>query len=168
MSEQTGQSNVESTEPATAQPTAANGAGGAANAADAQAQLASLIEGKSDDEINAFVKEAGYETVLNPIFEGMQQHFLPEKNGGRDAVIQYDVNTPDGLRSWQVVIAGGACTTSESTEKDPNVTLSLNLPDFLRLISGKLNGVQAFMSGKLKLKGDMMLAQTMQTWFAQG
>ncbi len=49
----------------------------------------------------------------------------------------------------------------------PRVALTLAAPDFLRLITGKLNGVNAFMSGKLKLKGDMMLAQTMQGWFDQ-
>jgi putative sterol carrier protein len=38
----------------------------------------------------------------------------------------------------------------------------------LRLVSGKLNGMQAFFAGKLKLTGDMMFAQTMQGWFNQG
>jgi len=132
-----------------------------------QAALASLVEGKSDDEINTFVKEQGPDTVLQPIFKGMQEHFLPDKAAGKNAVIQYDVTTPDGTESWQVVIADGACTTGKGAEKEANVTLQLAMPDFLRLISGKLNGVQAFMSGKLKIKGDMMMAQTMQTWFAQ-
>jgi putative sterol carrier protein len=45
------------------------------------------------------------------------------------------------------------------------VTLALAFPDFLRLVSNKLDGMQAFFSGKLKLTGDMMFAQTMQGWF---
>ena len=45
------------------------------------------------------------------------------------------------------------------------VTLSLSAPDFLRLVTGKLNGQTAFFQGKLKLSGDMMFAQTMQGWF---
>src|SRR5438132_1209472 len=47
------------------------------------------------------------------------------------------------------------------------VTLALAFPDFLRLVSGKLDGMQAFFSGKLKVSGDMMFAQTMQSWFKQ-
>jgi putative sterol carrier protein len=133
-----------------------------------QAQLAALVEGKSDDEINSFVKESGSDTVNGPIFQGMQDHFLPEKAAGKTAVIQYDILAPEGTESWQVVVENGTCATSKGAEKDATVTLTLSQPDFLRLISGKLNGVQAFMSGKLKIKGDMMLAQTMQTWFAQG
>ena len=58
-------------------------------------------------------------------------------------------------------------TTAAGSERPATVTLSLSLPNFLRLIAGELNGMQAFMSGALKLKGDMMLAQTMQTWFDQ-
>jgi putative sterol carrier protein len=30
--------------------------------------------------------------------------------------------------------------------------------DFLDMVSGKLNGQMAFMTGKLKVEGDMMLA----------
>ena len=45
------------------------------------------------------------------------------------------------------------------------MTLGLSLPDFLRLILGSLDGMQAFMSGKLKIGGDVMLAQVMQSWF---
>ena len=36
----------------------------------------------------------------------------------------------------------------------------------VRFMAGQLDGMQAFMTGKLKLSGDMMFAQTMQAWFA--
>ena len=130
-------------------------------------QLATMLEGKSDDEINAYLKEQGADAVFPPIFAGMAEHFLPDKAAGRSAVIQYDVNTEEGTQTWQVDVADGKCSTSQGASKEPSVTLTLSAPDFLRLVSGKLNGVQAFMSGKLKLKGDMMLAQTMQGWFDQ-
>ena len=32
-------------------------------------------------------------------------------------------------------------------------------------VAGQLDGMQAFMGGKLKLAGDMMFATTLQTWF---
>jgi putative sterol carrier protein len=128
-------------------------------------QLGALVEGKSDDEINTFVNQQGPDAVLKPIFEGMQERFLPEKAAGRAAVIEYDIVAPDGTKSYQLTVADGKCELAEGTEKPATVTLVLSTPDFLRLITGKLNGMQAFMSGKLKIKGDMMLAQSMQTWF---
>ena len=131
------------------------------------AALAEMIGDRSDEEINSFIAEAGKENVLGPIFQGMQERFLPEKAADKAAVIQYDIGLAEGTESYQVDVHDGTCTTSQGTAKEPTVTLALSGPDFLRLVSGKLDGVQAFMSGKLKLKGDMMLAQTMQRWFDQ-
>jgi putative sterol carrier protein len=150
-----------STAPAQAPAATASESGSAASAAD----LAGLIEGKSDEEILAVIKERGEDSVFGGVFDEMAKRFLPGKAAGKNAVIQYDITTPDGTRTYQVVVADGTCTTGPGAGQEATVTLALSAPDFLRLISGKLNGMQAFMSGKLKLKGDMMLAQTMQGWF---
>ena len=64
------------------------------------------------------------------------------------------------------LIADGTCKVEPGAAETPRLTLTLELPDFLRFVAGQLDGMQAFMSGKLKLGGDIMLAQTMQTWFA--
>jgi putative sterol carrier protein len=146
---------------ATADAPAASESGTAASSAD----LAAMIEGKSDDEIVAVIKERGEDSVFGGVFDEMAKRFLPGKAVGKNVVIQYDITTPDGIRSYHLVVADGTCTTSPGAGQEATVTLALSGPDFLRLISGKLNGMTAFMSGKLKLKGDMMLAQSMQTWF---
>jgi putative sterol carrier protein len=62
-------------------------------------------------------------------------------------------------------VAGGKCEVVKGAAGPARVTLALAFPDFLRLVSNKLDGMQAFFSGKLKLTGDMMFAQTMQGWF---
>lgn len=128
-------------------------------------ELRALIEGKSDDEINAGLKETGHEAALDKVFEGMVEAFLPDKAGGQSAVIQYDVNTADGTHSYQLKVADGKCEYVKGSPESARVTLTLSAPDFLRLVTGKLNGQTAFFQGKLKLSGDMMFAQTMQSWF---
>ena len=70
--------------------------------------------------------------------------------------------------TYQLKIAGGKCEIVKGRADTPRVTLTLALPDFLRVVAGKLPPVQAFMSGKLKLSGDMMIATAMQGWFPQG
>jgi putative sterol carrier protein len=128
-------------------------------------ELRALIEGRSDDEINAGLKASGVEKALDDVFEGMVQAFIPEKAAGQSAVIQYDVNAPDGKQSYQLKVADGKCKVLKGSPESARVTLTLSAPDFLRLVTGKLNGQTAFFQGKLKLSGDMMFAQTMQSWF---
>ena len=128
--------------------------------------LAQLLEGRSDDEINEFVAVAGVDTVLAQVFDAMKERLDPSKAAGQSAVIQWDVNAPDGVHSVQFKVDNGACSVAKGAAESPRVTLGLNMADFVRFVSGKLDGMQAFMSGKLKLTGDMFFAQTMQTWFA--
>jgi putative sterol carrier protein len=152
----------ETAAPAAEQPSP-SGQGGQASTAD----LAALVGDKSDEALVSMINEFGADTFIGGIFEEMAKRFLPEKASGRTAVIEYDINLADGTEIYQLDVAGGACTVSKGAAKEASVALTLAAPDFLRLITGKLNGVNAFMSGKLKLKGDMMLAQTMQGWFDQ-
>ena len=129
-------------------------------------ELAAMIEGKSDDEINAGVGDLGTEKVLNQIFDYMAGRFQPDRAGNQSAVIGWDITSPEGTHSYQFNVADGACTVVQGNPEPTRVTLSMALPDFLRFLTGQLDGMQAFMTGKLKLTGDMMFAQSMQAWFA--
>ena len=51
------------------------------------------------------------------------------------------------------------------THASPNITLTMKESDYLDMVNGKLNGQMAFMSGKLKIAGDMGLALRLQTLF---
>ena len=129
--------------------------------------LAALIEGHSDEEITAELQKQGIDKVLGEVFGAMAAAFVPANAAGQSAIVQYDVTAPDGTHSYQLKVADGKCQLQKASGEAARVTLGLALPDFLRLIAGKLDGMQAFMTGKLRLSGDMMFAQTMQTWFAR-
>jgi putative sterol carrier protein len=131
-----------------------------------RAALGKAIDGKSDDEIIRAL-EGKYDQTCAEVFEGMKRHFLPEKAAGQKAVIQYDVKAPDAVLTYQIEIEGDRCEVSKGATRPARVTLTLTFPNFLRLVSGRLNGVQAFFTGKLKVGGDAMFAQTMQSWFKQ-
>lgn len=49
----------------------------------------------------------------------------------------------------------------------PNITITMKESDYLDMINGKLNGQMAFMTGKLKIAGDMGLALKLQSLFQQ-
>jgi putative sterol carrier protein len=127
--------------------------------------LAQLLEGRSDDEINEFVNAAGVDTVLSQVFDAMKERLDPAKSAGQSAVVQWDVNATDGTHSYQFKVDNGSGSWTQGTPDAPRVTLAFSLPDFMRFVAGQLDGMQAFMGGKLKLAGDMMFATTLQTWF---
>lgn len=129
------------------------------------AQLAEAVKGLSDEDLTKLVTEQGIDTTLAQIFEGMQGAFRAEKAGANSAVVQYDVDTPEGVKSWTVDIDSGKCTTSEGAAENPRLTMQLPLVQFVRLVLGLADGTQLFMSGKLKLKGDMMFAMQLQNFF---
>ena len=128
-------------------------------------ELAAMIQGKSDEEINASVADLGTDKVLGQIFDFMANQFQPDKAAGQSAVIGWDITSSEGTHSHQLKVADGTCTASPGGGEAARVTLGMALPDFLRFVTGQLDGMQAFMTGKLKLSGDMMFAQSMQAWF---
>ena len=129
-------------------------------------QLKAAIDGKTDEQIYAGVAERGTDAVLGQIFGAMASRFQAEKAGGQNAVIGWDIKTPEGVHKYQLKVENGACECVADGSDLARVTLQMALPDFLRLITGQLDGMSAFMTGKLTLAGDMMFAQAFQSWFA--
>ena len=102
--------------------------------------------------------------TVNETFDAMAGRFQPSKAVGMNATIQYDI-TGDQSGTWHAVIKDGACAVNEGAATSPNLTLSMSSQDWLDMTGGKLSGQMAFMSGKLKLKGDMGLAMKVGSLF---
>lgn len=130
-------------------------------------EIAEAIKGLSDEDLNTRLKEQGIDATLKQIFDGMQDAFQADKAQGVSAVIQYDIESDEGTKIWTVNIGDGKCATNEGAADSPRLTLALKVTDFVRLIFRQADGTQLFMSGKLKLKGDMMFAMQMQNFFQQ-
>lgn len=132
---------------------------------DPRTMLAEGIKGKSDEEILELMKQmsGSTEAALDMIFDGMSSALDPA--AAQDCVIGYELKEGDTTYSYAVVVKDKTATTEKREPTDARVTLGLAVPDFLRLIAGQLDGMQAFMQGKLKLKGDMMFAQQIQKMF---
>ena len=131
------------------------------------ASLKAAVEARSNEELVTDIQqqEGGVDGVLEKVFDGMAGSFSPEKAAGQQAVVQYEITAPDGSHEYAMRIADGRCEIDKGRAESPRVTIRMALADFLGLITGKLNGMQLFMTGKLKVSGDLFFAQTYQSWF---
>jgi putative sterol carrier protein len=128
-----------------------------------------VLRGRSDDEILAWVHSVGgADATLEEAFWGLKEAFQAERAGGRSAVILWQITTPEReLVVYELEVADGECTLSRGATTDPSVVLMLELADFLRLVTGCLDGVDAYRSGRLRIRGDMALAEVLSDWFRE-
>jgi putative sterol carrier protein len=103
-------------------------------------------------------------TSVREVFDKVSQAFNADAAKGLDAVFQFDI-TGEGGGIWNVAVKGGACQVKEGKAPSPTVTLTMSGDTWLGMVNKQINGMQAFMSGKLKLSGDMLLAQRIPDLF---
>jgi putative sterol carrier protein len=118
-----------------------------------------LAAGMADEQVRGL--------VLGGIFSQMAEHFDGQKAGDTEAVLEWRIlDKPGGGDDrYQVVVTGGNCTVEKDGEHAPRVTFTLKPVDFLKLVTGNAAGPMLFMTGKLKIDGDLMFAATVQSLF---
>jgi putative sterol carrier protein len=102
--------------------------------------------------------------TVRKLMERMPKAFIPEKAEGANVVIQYHL-TGEEAGDWIITIQDGQCTVAEGIAEKPNMTLTADSDDYKDVITGKVNGMTAFMQGKVKLAGDLNLAMKFANWF---
>jgi putative sterol carrier protein len=98
------------------------------------------------------------------ILSKMPEAFVPEKASGLEAIIQFKFTGAEA-GEWFVTIKDGKCRVDPGHVPAPKLTVSADSGDFARIITGEMDGMQAFMQGKLKLAGDFNLATKLLTLF---
>lgn len=128
-------------------------------------QFAGLVANATDEQIEEVVRGVGTKETLERIFQSFPERFRADKADGVDADIQFVVTDQGEEFPHVVSVHGGTCTTEARKHEDPRVTLTMDLVSFVKLIAGQAEGVQLFMTGKLKVSGDLMFSQRIMTFF---
>ena len=136
-------------------------------AVDPEAFVKAIAETPEDQLAAGMADEQVRTLVLDGIFSQMAEHFHGEKAGHTEAVIEWQIlDRPGGGHDrYQVVVTGGTCSVEKDGEHAPRVTFKLKPVDFLKLVSGNAGGPTMFMTGKLKIDGDLMFAAGVQSLF---
>jgi putative sterol carrier protein len=94
-------------------------------------------------------------------FEGLESRVDSSKTAGMNASYLFVI---DGAGRWTVDVDDGAVKVTEGGEA-ADCTISATEETFERIIDGELNPTSAYMTGKLKVKGDMGAAMKLQKLF---
>ena len=129
-------------------------------------EFINFVKAASDQDIKAQVQAAGVDQVLDGMFQAMQEHFLPEKAQGVDAVIQYLVTDEGREYCYTLAIKDGKCVLKKEKAGNSKVTLTMDLVSFLKLMCGAADGMTLYMSGKLGVSGDLFFSQRIAGFFA--
>ena len=95
----------------------------------------------------------------------MPEALIPEKAKGVNAVVHFKFTGAEASE-WYAIIADGKCETGQGAPAKPaTLTVTADSSDYIKLITGELDGMQAFMQGKLKLGGDLNVAMKLMQMF---
>lgn len=85
----------------------------------------------------------------------------PEKLKGLDLALQFHITGEQG-GEWVLIIKDQKAEVREGTIENPKITLQMKDEDYVKLVNDEISGQKAFMSGKLRFKGDMNTGMKLQ------
>jgi putative sterol carrier protein len=104
---------------------------------------------------------------VKQLFADLPSRFDPEAARGLYAIMQFNLSGESGGH-YHAIIQDGTIQVAEGTHPSPHMTLSMTGEDYVELATGKLNAQMAFMTGKLRIAGDMGLAVKLPTLLKVG
>ena len=99
--------------------------------------------------------------TAHEFFANLETRVDPAKTAGMNNSYLFDI---DGAGKWKVDVREGKVTVTEGGE-DADAFISTSQETFEKITTGEQNPTSAYMTGKLKVKGDMGAAMKLQKLF---
>ena len=98
---------------------------------------------------------------VKEFFQTLESRADPTKTAGMTNSYVFDI---DGAGQWKVDVDDGKVTVTEGGG-DVDAVISASAETFEKIVAGEQNPTSAYMTGKLKIKGDMGAAMKLQKLF---
>jgi putative sterol carrier protein len=99
--------------------------------------------------------------TVQEFFDTLPERVDPAKTAGMNNSYVFDVQ---GVGQWTVKVVDGTVSVNEGVE-DVDCTISASEEVLTKIVSGDQNATTAYMTGKLKIQGDMGAALKLQKLF---
>jgi len=99
------------------------------------------------------------------IMAQMQSAFVADEADGLQATFQFCISDDD---DFYVTIDDTNCSASLGNHEDPEITMTMDADTLAEIVSGELDGMAAFMGGRLQAEGDVMLGTRLSQLFEMG
>lgn len=96
----------------------------------------------------------------NELIHRFPSALIPNATAGVHKTIQYKITQP-----LYVVIDDGTCIVHEGLAPKADVSIAMKDEHLVAVLRGEMNAMTALMTGKLKIEGDMLLAQRLNAFF---
>jgi putative sterol carrier protein len=99
--------------------------------------------------------------TVQEFFDQLPSKVDPAKTAGMNNSYVFDIT---GVGAWTVSVKDGAVSVQEGAH-DADCTLTASEETLVKIAKGEANPTTAYMTGKLKIKGDMGAALKLQKLF---
>ena len=124
--------------------------------------FAAIITRASREQLHTVMADPGLRArIVDEIFRLMGEHVRRDRVRGVDAVVHWRLSEGTGAGGydrWETVIAGAACSANREMAGRPRATITLSPADFLKLVTQNASAPVLFLTGKLKVRGDLAFA----------
>ncbi len=94
-------------------------------------------------------------------FDTLEARFSPEGAKGVKGTFQYNLPGEGGGDFW-VTVNDGEMTKGEGAPAKADVIYTMDAAEFVKMSNGDLDGAKAYMLRKLKVKGNLAMAQKLK------
>ena len=123
-------------------------------------RIAAVVRDAPDKALRRGMEGEIRELILDEIFRRFPEYFRRGPLDSSEVALAFKITgRADGSADrYRVLIRDGEVTAGRDLDVDPRVTIVMDGVDFLKLVTGNSNPVMSFITGKLKVRGDLGFA----------
>ncbi|MGW5051148.1 SCP2 sterol-binding domain-containing protein [Actinokineospora sp. NPDC004072] len=126
------------------------------------ATFARIITLATREQLQAVLAEPGLRArIVDEVFRRAGAHLRADRVRDLDAVVHWRLTDgvgAGGYDRWETVFADGSCSVNRDMARTPRTTITLAPADFLKLVTQNASAPVLFLTGKLKVRGDLAFA----------